>query len=128
MNSDVESEARAWNHFLLIGLVFLAVETVVLLLLGEVGSTPVFLAIAGTGGIAYLLLGVWAGSWLSGPFILLPIVIAVAIGGTLAHGSSPSETPLYVSWTFLTIYFFAPAWLLGLLIAFIRRSYRSTPE
>ncbi|MGK2932625.1 MAG: hypothetical protein ACSLFD_07640 [Solirubrobacterales bacterium] len=128
MNPTVDTEAQAWNRFLLIGLVFLAFETVVLLILRELTSTPVFLAVAGAGGVAYLLLGVWAGTWLSGLFVPLPVFIAVAVGGTLAHGTNPSETPLYVSWTFFSLYFFTPAWLLGLLIAFLRRSYPSTTK
>lgn len=118
----------AWNQFLRVGLVFLAFEALIIFILGgpilgDSDSTLMFLAIAGVGGIGYLLLGVWTGTWLSIIFVFLPIVIAVAVGGTLPDGSSASETPLYVSWTFLSIYFFAPAWLFGLLISFARRQY-----
>ncbi len=132
--SSSEAKATAaWHHFLVVGSAFLVIETVVLFLVGgpffgESDSVLLFLVIAGAGGFGYLMLGIWAGSWLSVLFIILPIVIAVPIGGTWADGSSASETPLYVSWTFFTIYFFAPAWLLGLLTSFAMRSYSQTPE
>lgn len=125
--------ASGWNYFLRAGLAFLAFETVIIFLLGgpllgDSDSTLLFFAIAGVGAIGYLMLGVLAGTWLSVLFLVLPIVIAVAVGGTMADGYSASETPLYVSWTFLTLYFFAPAWLFGLLISFCLRTYSPDPE
>lgn len=124
--------ADDWNRPIRVGLVFLAFEAVILtilggLFLGELDSAVLFLAVAGAGGIGYLLLGLLTGTWVSIVFVLLPIVIAVPVGGTLADGSSASETALYVSWTYLSVYFFAPAWLLGLLISLVRRQYPSDP-
>ncbi len=125
--------AVGWNQFLRIGLAFLAFEAVIIFILGgpvlgDSDSTLLFLAIAGVGGIGYLLLGTWTGTWLSILFVFLPIVFAVAVGGTQPDGSSASETPLYVSWTFLSLYFFAPAWLVGMLISFLTRTYLGDPE
>lgn len=132
-NPNEADPTAAWHRFLRVGFAFLAFEAVILFLLGgpffgDSDSTLLFLAIAGVGGIGYLLLGVWSGSWLSVVFVFLPIVVALAVGGTAVGGSSASETPLYVSWTFLTIYFFSPAWLFGLLISFVLRSYGPTTQ
>ena len=132
-DSGGTNENAAWHHFLKVGMAFLGLETVVLVLVGgpffeNSDSAIRFLAIAGVGGLGYLALGILAGSGLSIVFIAVPIVIAVAIGGTVADGSTASETPLYVSWTFLTLYFFAPLWLFGLLISFLLRSYPPAPE
>lgn len=121
-----------WNRYLRAGMGFLVFEAMIVFILGgpflgDSDSTLLFIVIAGAGGVGYLLLGVFAGTWLSVLFIGLPILIAVPIGGTVADGGSASEIPLYVSWTFLTLYFFAPAWLFGLLISFLLRTYPADP-
>ena len=122
---------QAQRHFYGTGLIFLAFETVILFLAGGPfgsDSAVLFLLIAAAGGIGYLALGALAGSPLSLVFIAVPILIAVAVGGTASDGSTASEVPLYVSWTSLTIYFFAPAWLVGLLVSLFLRAYLFAPE
>ena len=113
--------------FLIAGGAFLLYEAVVITLLsgvvfGEIDSGLVYLAIAAiAGGAGYAAIGYVTGSWASIVFIALPVVIALAIGGTNASDSpGTGEVPLYVAWTAMS-YFFVPAWLAGLLIAFVLR-------
>ena len=118
--------------FLIAGGAFLLYEAVVITLLsgvvfGEIDSGLVYLAIAAiAGGAGYAAIGYVTGSWASIVFIALPVVIALAIGGTNASDSpGTGEVPLYVAWTAMS-YFFVPAWLAGLLVAFVLR--RGEPD
>ena len=118
--------------FLIAGLAFLVYEALVITLLsgvvfGEIDSGLLYLGIAAiAGGAGYALIGYITGSWASIVFIVLPVVIALAIGGTDASDSAGTgEVPLYVAWTAMS-YFFVPAWLAGLLVAFVLR--RGEPD
>lgn len=115
------------SDFFFAGLLFLVYEAVVITVLsgvvfGEIDSGLLYLGIAAVaGGAGYLAIGYITGSWASIVFIALPVVIALAIGGTDASDSpGTGEVPLYVAWTAMS-YFFVPAWLAGLLIAFVLR-------
>jgi len=115
------------SDFLVAGLIFLLYEAAVItvlsgVLFGEIDSGLLYLGIAAiAGGAGYLWFGYITGSWASIVFIALPVVIALAIGGTDASDSpGTGEVPLYVAWTAMS-YFFVPAWLAGLLIAFVLR-------
>jgi hypothetical protein len=123
--TDRDPVEGRWRRFLLASFVFLAYETLCLLVFrGDFGWVPEWgesglgwLAIAilliGPPALGYLAYGAFAGSLLSGLVLLLPIFIALALDGTTPSNDETGEAwPLYATWFFYSI-IFLPAWMLG---------------
>ena len=115
------------------GLAFLLYEAVLIALLngdlfGQIGSDLLYLAIVVIGaGTGYLLLGTITGSWESAFLLVVPVFIAMAIGGTAETDSLITDgIPIYIAWALFSI-FFVPAWLVGLLLSLLLRDPEETP-
>lgn len=126
--SSTRSTQRWPRKTWLIGLIFLAFESLLIGLLGDYFYADIYstfwmwcLIIVATFG--YLFLGYGSGTWRSFAFLPLPILVAFLVGPPgitvgYADGSSVAvhhEPALYVRWVVFS-FGFIPAWALGILV------------
>lgn len=120
---DTRDSWLRWHQFLIATAAFLVYETMVLIVFQEAFNQATFASAFGfwfllaAAAAGYLLYGMFSGSVASVLILAIPIVIALAIDGTVADNDQTGEAlPLFAVWIYYSIFFF-PAWFLGLFVS-----------